>query len=218
MALGQIPEFDHFLQSYPGMSVAPLRGKYLILRGTFDFTASSPGRPKITDSYRLEIRWPLIFPKEVPSVLELARKIPQDGKHHVNHDGTLCLGAPLRLRWKLSQYPTLMGFTDECLIPFLYSISHKEQYGTYPFGELEHGKPGVIADYLNLFGLTTEEQVVQTLMGLGTKKRLSNKRPCPCSCGKRLGVCRFHHKMNAFRKVVARSWFKSHLNKMGSDQ
>lgn len=217
MSLGKIQDLDSFLQHYPRMSVAPLRGVALVVKGEFDFTALSAEMPRITDSYRLEIRVPLIFPRELPSVTELSLKIPRDGNHHVNHDGTLCLGSPLRLRWKLSQHPTLVGFADKCLIPYLYSISHKLEYGTFPFGELVHGKSGVIADYLNLFGLSTEEQVKQALVLLGIKRRLSNKKPCPCDCGKRLGRCHFHHKMNYFRKVAERSWFRSHLHKMGKD-
>jgi hypothetical protein len=92
------------------------------------------------------------------------------------------------------------------------------KYGIFPFGELDHGKQGVIADYLNLFGLSTEEQIEQALSLLGVKKRLANKKPCPCGCGKRLGTCRFHHRINDFRKVAARSWFKDHLNRMGIDK
>lgn len=187
----------------------------MIVKGKFTFSAVLEERPKITDTYKLEIKIPPTFPKGLPSVTEMALKIPQDGKHHINSDGTLCLGSPLRLRWKLSQYPTLIGFTKECLIPYLYGVSHKLKYGTFPFGELDHGKPGVISDYLNLFGLSTEDQVKQTLVLLGTKKRRANKKLCPCGCGKRLGVCRFHLKINDFRKVAERPWFRSHLIQYG---
>jgi len=216
VSTGIVSDLDRFLQSYPGMSVAPLHGTDLIVKGKFDFTASSPGRPKITDSYRLEIRVSLLFPKELPSVIETARRIPRDGNHHVNDDGTLCLGSPLRLLWKLSQYPTFIGFADECITPYLYGISHKKEYGIFPSGELDHGEPGLIADYINLFGLSTEEQVKRTLVLLGVRKRVANKKSCPCGCGKRLGTCRFHHKINDFRKVAARSWFKAHFNGMSS--
>lgn len=218
MLRNDIPGLDSFLQDYPGMSIAPLLESVVIVKGKFAFNASSSGMPEIKDAYQLEIKIPLTFPRELPSVTETALRIPRDGNHHVNYDDTLCLGSPLRLRWKLSQYPTLIGFAKECLIPYLYSVSHKLKYGTFPFGELDHGKPGVISDYLNLLGLSTEDQVKQTLVLLGTKKRQANKRLCPCGCGKRLGACRFHLKINDFRKVAARPWFRSHLSRMGKDK
>lgn len=218
MLRNDIPGLDSFLRDHPGMSLAPLLESDVIVKGRFAFSASSLGTPVITDAYRLEIKIPLAFPRALPSVTETVLRIPRDGNHHVNHDGTLCLGSPLRLRWKLSQYPSLIGFAKECLIPYLYGVSHKLEYGTFPFGELDHGKPGVILDYLNLFGLKSEGQVKQTLFLLGAKKRLANKKLCPCGCGKRLGACRFHNKINYFRKVAKRTWFRSHLNSMGRDK
>ncbi len=174
--------------------------------------------PQIADSYELEIKIPFNFPRELPSVTEIAMRIPRDSDHHINHDGTLCLGSPLRLRWKMARNPSLIGFANECLVPYLYGISHKIIYRRFPFGELDHGKPGVIADYLDLFGLKTEEQVKQALILLGMKKRQANKQACPCGCGERLRACKFHNKINKFREVADRSWFRSHLSKMGTDK
>ncbi|MCK4356750.1 hypothetical protein KAW44_06690, partial [Candidatus Bipolaricaulota bacterium] len=112
--------------------------------------------------------------------------------------------------------PTLVGFAEECLVPYLYSISHKLQRGAFPFGELEHGKPGVISDYLDLFGLKSRAQVLRVLELLGMKKRLANKKPCPCGCGKRLGACKYHFKMAELRELAERSWFRQHLATLGS--
>jgi len=215
---GNIPGLDLFLRSYPRMSVAPIRDDSMVLSGIFNLKASSAGKPHITDSYELEIQIPSFFPKEPPSVIETAMKIPRDDKHHVNPDNTLCLGSPLRLRWKLSQYPSLVGFTDECLVPYLYGVSHKIKYGVFPFGELDHGEPGVIDDYLDLFKLGTKEQVRQAILLLGMKRRRANKQTCPCGCGARLGTCVFHHKINEFRRLADRPWFRRHLNRMGNDK
>ncbi len=199
------------------MSIAPSRGHETVLKGVFLFSAQPKGKREITDSYSLKIVIPFSFPKDIPKVTETGRKIPRDGKHHINPNDTLCLGAPLRLRRNLAQHPTLIGFVKICLLPYLYAVSHKLKYGgPLPFGELDHGEKGVILDYLNLFGLKKPEQVKQTLLLLGMKKRIANKKPCPCDCGKRLGVCYFHYKVNKFRNIAPRSWFKAHVFNLGS--
>ena len=216
--MDSLTDLATFLKEYPGMSLSPFKGGELALSGKFEFIATYNGKPSIRDSYQLEVNIPQKFPMELPSIYEIGEKIPRDGNHHINPDDTLCLGSPLRMRWKMSNSPSLCIFAQKCLIPYLYSISHKLKYGTYPFGELEHGKAGIISDYLELFGLKSDEQVIHSIAMLGIKKRRANKKSCPCNCGKRLGACEFHHKLNAFRKVAPRSWYKYHIEKMGSDK
>lgn len=199
-----------FLKDYPSMMASPISGDVFVLEGGFGFSASFLGYPSISDSYFLRIEVPVTFPKVAPTVRELGGRIPRDGRHHINHDDTLCLGSPLRLLWKLRQRPTLVGFAEECLIPYLYGITHKIQHGTVPFGELAHGDEGVITDYVSLFGVENEEQALRVLELLGMKKRLANKRQCPCGCGRRLGSCPYHHRMIEFRRLAERSWFREH--------
>ena len=206
-----------FLKDYPGMSIAPFRRRTLVLKGKFDFKAYIKRGPEIVDSYMLEISVPNEFPHAIPKVKETGRKIPRDGHHHVNPDETLCLGSPLRLLKKIQPKPNLTGFAEGCLVPYLYAVSHKIIHGeNFIFSELAHGEPGIIDDYQDLFGLTSRSQVVDAITLLGIKKRLANKQPCPCGCGKRLGACPFHCKLNAFRKMAQRSWFSDHSNNIGS--
>src|ERR1051326_5548167 len=102
-------------------------------------------------------------------------------------------GSPLRLMLELSRRPTLTGFAEECLIPYLFAISHKLRFGgPLPFDELQHGTPGILSDYRELFGLETPGQAQHALTLLGMKKRRANKLPCPCACGKRLEIGRAH--------------------------
>ncbi len=218
MVSTQLPKLEEFLRDYPGMMVSPATERAFMLKGEFEFSVKESEHPSITDSYALEIMVPDGFPKVVPLVKEIGRKIPRDGKHHVNPppDNTLCLGSPLRLRWKLMNTPTLVGFAKACLVPYLYSVSYKLKYGVFPWGELAHGEPGVIHDYLDLFDLRSSEQVLYVLELLGKKKRLANKKQCPCGCGKRLGACPYHFKMLKFRELASRSWYRQHLVNIGS--
>ncbi len=199
------------MKDYHGMSIGPSRGTAMILKGTFAFSATHKSGGKITDSYQLEITVPAEFPKLLPTARETGGKIPRDGKHHVNDDKSLCLGSPLRLRLKISEKPTLSGFAENCLVPFLYAVSYKLQNDVeFPFGELSHGEAGIIEDYMEMFGLKSKSEVQYALELLGTRRRIANKQHCPCNCGQRLGKCRLHWALNRFRYLISRSWFKAH--------
>lgn len=199
------------------MSIRPSQGDCITLKGTFDFCGTPPNGLKICDSYELEIIVPGLFPQAIPTVKELGGKIPSDGKYHVNDDKSLCLGSPLRLRHMLSAKPTLSGFVESCLVPYLYGVSCKLQHGVeFPFGELAHGEAGIIEDYLEMFGLKSKSEVQYALELLGTKKRIANKLPCPCNCGQRLGRCRLHQTLNGYRKLASRSWFNTHRKRLGA--
>lgn len=211
MGVLALNSLSQFLRDYPGMSTAPCSGTGVCLRGKFRFKAEVSGGDQIDDSYKLEIVVSVKFPQALPKVKETGGKIPRDGNFHVNPDGTLCLGSPLRLLRKVHSSPSLTGFADKCLVPYLYAVSYKLRHGgDFVFGELAHGDQGIVDDYSVMLGLKERHQVTQAIQLLGMKKRLANKKPCPCGCGKRLGVCPFHHKLNEFRKMAPVSWFKAH--------
>ena len=205
-----IQGLGEFLCDYPQMAVRPSTGDGCLLKGRFAFSACSKGKGEITDTYTLRIDVPSQFPRCLPTVTETGQKIPRNGAYHVNHDGTLCLGSHLRLMFKLSKLPTLTGFAGECLIPYLFAISHKLRFGgPLPFDELPHGTPGILADYADLFGLRTAAQSRYALALLGMKKRRANKQPCPCACGNRLGRCKLNMRLHQFRKLASRGWFRA---------
>ena len=205
-----------FLVDYPGMTIQPQRhNSALQLSGNFAFSGQPESEPMIIDSYQLEISVSASFPRSIPDIVEVKSKIQRNGNYHVNPDGTLCLGSPLRIMEKISKNPTLIGFAETCLVPFLYAISHKRQNGgEFPFSELAHGSQGVIDDYKDLFHLDERFQVIPTIFLLGLKRRIANKKQCPCGCGKRLGKCRFHLKLNAYRALAWRSWYSAHAKSL----
>lgn len=201
---------DAFLSNYSNMSVSIVMdgSADLVLKGKFDFTAKFKDEPETSDNYLLEIRVPKNFPTDIPIVKELDNKIPRDGKHHVNPDETLCLGSPLRLKMILSEEPTLSGFASNCIIPYLYWITSKK----FGVGELAHGKNGMVADYLKIFKLENEANVLSAIKLLGIKKRIANKYKCPCGCGLKLGKCNFRKILNSYRKIAPLHWHRLHFN------
>lgn len=197
-----------FLEAYPGMRVLPSSGDTLRLKGGFAFEADYEGGPLIKDEYQLQIDVHRSFPDTLPVVRELGGRIPRHADHHVYADGALCLGSPLRLHLLLHAEPDLVSFARRCILPYLYAATHREEHGAYPFGELSHGRDGLLNDYARIFDVDSPEQAAATLSLLGIKRRLANKHPCPCGCGRRLGVCKFNARVRELREQYGRPLFK----------
>jgi hypothetical protein len=209
-ALGHL---DQFLDDYPGMSTAPHSHSGVCLRGKFSFRAAVYCGAEIEDNYKLKIVIAEKFPQAIPVVEEIGGKIPRNGDFHVNPDGSICLGSPLRLLKMIHNFPSLSNFANKCLVPYLYAVSYKlRNGGDFVLGELAHGDQGIVDDYSMVLGLAARSQIKQAIQLLGVKKRIANKKTCPCGCGKRLGACPFHRKLNNFRRMAPVSWFKAHVN------
>jgi hypothetical protein len=205
-----------FLNDYPKMSIVPSRKDGLVISGMFSFSASQAGSITISDEYHLKIIMSDMFPKEIPVVYELDNKIPRDGKHHINPDDTLCLGSPLRLKLTLSKSKYLIAFAEKILVPFLYSMSHQRKVGgNLPADELEHGEDGIIRDYYELLKLNSSKQIRMALLLLGIRKRVANKKLCPCNCGKRYGRCKYRKVLEEYRYLANRGWFRNHYRNLG---
>ena len=199
------------------MSISPARGDGIVLRGTFCCCGTPPSAKEICDCYELEITVFPSFPRKLPSVREVAGRIPRDVHHHTYCDGSLCLGSEIRLRLKLCNKPTLVGFAELCLVPYLCAMSRTLSGSErFPFGELAHGIRGIFDDYKSIFGLASDVQILAAIELLGMKRRIANKNPCPCGCGLRVGRCRLHLRLSKYRKIASRKWFKDHLNYLKS--
>ncbi len=211
-------EISSLLAKYSGLSVRPQRNGDLLLVGDLCFRARHGSFEQISDTYAIQIRATKKFPREIPMVRSIDGKVPRN--FHTNPDGSLCLGSPIRLFMALQRNSTLIGFVENCLVPYLYNYSYKQQHGILPFGGLPHGQKGIITDYMRLLRVETEEACLKMLDLLGKKKRIANKYPCPCGSGDRVGRC--HHRiLNTIREIQSRSWFRGeyrNLNEtMGSD-
>jgi hypothetical protein len=198
-----------FLLAYPEMHIKPSLRSELILHGIFKFSTKYENFERIIDSYHIIIEVPSKYPREIPIIKEIGKKIRREAEYHVNPDGSLCLGSRIRLKYMISKNPSLYDFAKLCLEPYFYAISYKLKYNTLPFNELEHGTPGELKDLADLLGLESIERAKYALQLLGMKKRLANKKPCPCGCGVSLGKCKFNYKIRELRTLDSRSWFRS---------
>lgn len=108
---------------------------------------------------------------------------------------------------------TILDYIDLLVVPYLYGYSYFEKHGDLPFGELEHGKAGLLKEYAKLFGVTSEKAVPGLIQMASMKKRVANKYPCPCGSGKRLGKCH-NRQVNAVRDELGRLWFVDEVQKI----
>lgn len=210
-----IADLEEFLREYPGMVVKSTSTRDICIEGVFTFSTEYKNLGRIEDSYELRFIVSQQFPELIPKVYETGFKIPHHKNYHVNDDHSLCLGSPLQLKLKIIQKPTLQGFAENCVEPYLYAMSYKREHGgKLPIPELEHGSMGELKDYADIFGLKSNDQAKQALMLLGLKKRIANKYPCPCGCGLRLGKCKFNTMIGPFRNYANRGWYKYILSKL----
>lgn len=209
---------EAFLGRYPDLSIVPYAELGLCLRGNFHFKVSLTDGQEIEDNYLLEIIVPEGFPFALPEVKGIDGRITQETANgHLFPDGSFCLGSPLRLLKLLHANPTLVGFADKCIVPYLCAVSYKNSNGgEFIFGELDHGTPGILKDYTEMLGVSDPEQVIRALELLGMRKRVGNKKECPCGCGRRLGGCDYRIKLNEFRGLAPASWFKAQANSLKS--
>ncbi len=198
-------KLDDLLLAYPGLRLCPVVNGDLRLAGTLSFSAEAKGLERIDDEFEVDLLVPASFPLELPLVKESAGRIPND--FHTNHDGSLCLGSPIRQNIALAKSPTLPGFVRSCVIPFLYGFTYRERHGKLPFGELDHGMRGIRHDLMELFGVMNQKAGEEMVRLAGMKKGSANKLPCPCGSGRRLGKCH-NRRVNALRKQLGRTWFR----------
>ena len=205
-------DLTEFLLDNPYMSIVSSSDTSICLRGKFCFKVNDSDYGVIEDSYKLEIIIPDSFPLGLPIVKEIDGKIPRNLDFHMYHNGSFCLGAQLRLLAIMQANPSLTGFVNKCLVPYLYAVSHKlKNGGGFVFGELGHNIESIVDDFCDMMGLKEEYQIVQTKQLLKKKKRIANKKACPCGCGNRLGVCPLHYKLNELR-IIIRIQKKTRIN------
>lgn len=203
---------EDFLSQNPSMRLDTLCDDSFTIEGEYRIHAAMDGAQEIERTFSLRISVSRNFPREVPRVSETRGEIPETCDHHINHDGSFCLGSEIKVKSILSEGPDLLAFSDRILTPFLYSVSHKILFDFFPYGELAHGEKGLVDDYQTIFKVRDKASVLLALKALSVRKRAANKLPCPCNCGSRLGKCDYRFFINQWRMLDRRRWFRSHLS------
>jgi hypothetical protein len=191
------------LLQHPGLGIVPSSDNGLVLAGELNFILRGPAHAPIEDTYAVEMQVPSSFPRRLPGVKETGGRIPED--FHKLEGNLLCLAAPTELRLRLTASPTLPTFVNRFVIPYLFGYSYFARHGVMPFGELDHGARGIRQHLAELFSAPSSTGVERFMLLASLKKRVANKRACPCGSGRRLGRCH-NRSVNRVRARFGPAW------------
>jgi hypothetical protein len=158
-----------------------------LLSGTLDFEASADGLESITDSFDIELTIPHMFPNRLPRAKETRGRIGPDYEH-LNPNGTLCLAVPIEQRRVFFEQPTLLGFVNRLLIPYLYGYCFWSKHGYHPFNEAEHGCEGILRHYIGTLGLQDSLAALSVICFL-FEHGYRGHHECPCGSGRKVRAC-----------------------------
>ncbi|MEE1981394.1 ubiquitin-conjugating enzyme family protein [Shewanella xiamenensis] len=202
---------EEFLSAYSNIRLVDVHADKVELQGEYQLKAQLAGSQFIERTFSLRIVCPRDYPRALPVVYDTAGYFPRNQDFHTYSDGSFCLGSDLKIKSILRADSSLITFFEKIVVRFLYSVSHRVEFGNFPYGELEHGEKGLIDDYSQLLNVNGKTSVLRALKALALRKRVANKLPCPCGCGGRLGSCKYRFILNEFRQVERRRWFRDHL-------
>lgn len=199
-------KLNECLAQHPELRIVPAADGVLQLRGELEVDAVGPDGTRICDQFVVELEIPDSFPPDTPTAREIGGRIPKS--FHKLKGDYFCLGSPTALRIQLATAPTIVSFVNKLVIPYLYGFAYFEKFGRMPFGELDHGKEGLLQHFAELFGVSSRTAALEMVRLSSLKKRVANKAGCPCGSGKRLGRC--HNRiLNRYRDQLGRRWFRN---------
>ena len=183
-------EIAELQQTHTGLTTVTTTEETTTLSGLLRFEAIADGHNSLIECFQIDISIPETYSECLPQVRETENKVDRDYEH-INkggdNDGTLCLAVPVEQRRVFLEQPTLLGFVNKLVVPFLFGYCHWKKDGRYPFGTTEHGHKGIVQHYMDILGLPNESDalaVVSFLYG-----GYSGQLPCPCGSGKRARKC-----------------------------
>ena len=208
MKISSISGLDTFLSNNYLMRVAPVTSEHLVMVGRVKISHVAKGYPVINQELKISVDIPSDYPKNPPKFRELGGFIPKNEKFHINPDGSICLGSPFSLMVQLQADDCFNNLFENFFIPYAYACLLKINHNIdFVFGELEHGNRGEIEELAERFKVTNDDQVVKCLKALTLKKRVANKKICPCGCLRKLAECKTHEHLNSCRILLPRSKF-----------
>ena len=155
--------------------------------GALSFEASYDGLATVADTFEIELLIPKRYPDRLPWVRETGAKIAGDYAH-VYADGGLCLAVPVEERRVFARHPSLLGFVNELVIPYLYGYCHWRRHDEHPFGEQMHGGEGIAQYYIETLGLKNDIAALAMVAWL-FEHGYRGHHACPCGSGKIVRKC-----------------------------
>ena len=156
----------------------------------------------VLDEFHVIVDLPDDFPRSMPAVREVGGRIPLDGDHHANADGTLCVILPDEY-WFARTECDLLQFLDGPLRNYFLGLLAFLDTGRWPFGEHAHGGDGVREFYAQLVG-AADVKTIKRYLDVLRRREMKPHWPCPCGSDKRMGRCHWLQVTRLHREVRPR--------------
>lgn len=176
--------FDNLCVQYPGIQIESI-GSNVNVYGSIR-RKTIYGGVSLGLDFSLRISIPNNYPLKCPKVYSYNDSIPV--YFHTNPDNSLCLGAPYEVEKKFRTDPTLCGFVNNLLIPFLYSYQYKKTYQCLPYGERSHGAKGILESYQQILRVQSCREILHFLEIVTSRDYRGHWR-CPCNSGMKIRNC-----------------------------
>lgn len=180
------------------------------LRGTFPVRDGET----VLDRFQIEMFFVdgLNFP---PITFEIGNRIPRIVDRHIYNaglaPGAICTDVPelILLRgYSLPSYldgPAHNYFLGQCLV---------ELGQPWPFGQWDHGKPGLLQAYGEILGVRDESSIEMYLACLNHRE-IKGHFVCPCGSGKKLRLCHAND-LRRLHEMIPRSIAEMALHRLRS--
>ena len=180
--LDVLSQINEFLKVQTNMKLKISQDNY-ILDGIYSYNLRWNDISRIGDR-DIVIYLPMFYPEKIPQLY--VKKIPT-GVSHIYDDNSVCLATIGELIAFLAEKPNFVQFVSKFIDSFLYTLDWYEEYGTYPFGESEHGWKGLKSFYLEDWNLT--EQQYMWLVSAVVNGKFRGHNICFCGSGLKLRNC-----------------------------
>jgi len=180
-------EVAALIAAYNGLAETNRTDFGITLSGDLAFEVSASGCPTLSDKFEIAIFIPKEYPEKLPLVWSDGCRIRKDFEH-INSDGSFCLAVPIEERSTFDRSPTLLGFIDNLVVPFLYGYAYWEKFGAMPFDERSHGAAGLLEYYLDIYSTSNKVTVLKGVYGL-VRFGYKPHEKCPCGSGKKVLRC-----------------------------
>ncbi len=207
-------DIKDFLLKYPKMELLPCIDEKFVFEGIIESTAKYKDFEELYFSYKIKIEILNNFPDSLPNYFMIDKNVKIDIENHIQSNKLICLGVPLQLMLELKNTSSLCMYTQHVLILYLYGLTYKIKYGKFPFAEVKHYLPGLIEEYKELLGLNNIESIITAFKLLGMKRGKANLQKCPCGCNLRYGKCDFRFRLEEYRNLTTRKWYREQAKYM----
>lgn len=194
--------------NYPDLQLTIENG-IVLARGNFPVKNGAD----ILDRFQIQVEFPHDYPNSVVVLRETGGRIPWHPDRHANRTGESCPIVPEE--WLVrSDRDSLLAFLEGPVRNFFLGQILVEQGKPWPFGEREHGVPGLLQSYGELVGSTDAPTIYRYLESIA-KQKIKGHWECPCGSKVKLRNCHLET-VKRLRERISPSVARSALKRLRS--